>query len=148
MKTIGDILSGRRPVSLGPAATVREAVGAMVRERVGAVLVVGDGGLALGIFTERDLMTRVVIHGRAPDQVRLSDVMTHDLYTVGCERRINEMAREMQARHIRHLPVVVDGRVVEMLSLRDLMREHVDLKRHEVQALTAYIKGENDAQPG
>lgn len=144
MKTIRDILTGRRPVTLGPRATVLEAVEAMVREHVGAVLVV-EAGRVLGCFTERDLMTRVVIHGHDPRVVQLAAVMTEQLFTADPEQRINEIAREMQTRHIRHLPVVEKDVVIEVLSLRDLMREHLDLKRHEVQALTAYIKGEGEA---
>lgn len=146
MKTIRDILTGRRPVSLGPAASVADAVKAMVEERVGAVLVL-DGDRAIGCFTERDLMTRVVVLGLAPAEVPLGSVMTQDLFTASPDLRINEVAREMQQRHIRHLPVVEDGRVVEMLSLRELIREHLDLKRHEVRALTAYIQGEGEAPP-
>ncbi len=145
MKSIRDILTGRKPVSLGPEATVLDAVQAMVREHVGGVLIVDAAGSALGCFTERDLMTRVVIHGFAPEDVKLATVMTQELFTAGPDERINEIAREMQARHIRHLPVLENGVVVEMLSLRDLMREHLDLKRHEVRALTAYIQGEGEA---
>lgn len=145
MKSIRDILSGRKPVSFAPETGVLEAVEAMVSEHVGAVLILDPDGVLLGCFTERDLLRRLVAKGLDPKDATLESVMTTELYTVSPEERINAVARAMQDRHIRHVPVVEDGKPIEMLSLRDLLREHIDLKRHEVQALTAYIQGENEA---
>ena len=116
----------------------------MLEAHIGAILIVDSKGGPLGVFTERDLMTRVVVPEREPKGVQIKEVMTRELFTVSPERRINEVAREMQERHIRHLPVVEDGVVIGMLSLRDLLREHLAEKRHEVRALTAYIQGEGE----
>jgi len=96
------------------------------------------------MFTERDLMTRVIVPGADPNNIRLAKVMTKKLFTAGPDQIIRDVAREMQTRHIRHLPVIENGAVLAILSLRDLLREHLDTKRQEVQALTAYIQGETE----
>jgi CBS domain-containing protein len=144
MKTIREVLTGKPLIALPGSATVMEAALRMDEARIGAMLIVADDGGAAGVFTERDLMVRVIVAGKDPHQVTLDEVMTRDLFTVTPDRHINEVWREMQARHIRHLPVLEDDRVVGMLSLRDLLHEHLDVKRHEVQALTAYIQGEGE----
>ena len=142
MKTIREVLTGKPLIALPGSATVMEAALRMDEARIGALLIVADDGSAAGVFTERDLMVRVIVAGKDPCKVKIEEVMTTDLFTVTQERHINEVWREMQARHIRHLPVVEGRKVVGMLSLRDLLHEHLDVKRHEVQALTAYIHGE------
>jgi len=144
MKTIREVLTGSPLIALPGSASVMEAARRMDEAGIGAMLIVADDGRAAGVFTERDLMVRVIVAGKDPHQVRLDEVMTTDLFTVTPDRQINAVWREMQARHIRHLPVLEDDKVVGMLSLRDLLHEHLDVKRHEVQALTAYIQGESE----
>ena len=144
MKSIRELLSGAAPVTLPATATVREAVEKMAQEKIGAMLVANDDGRPQGIFTERDLMTRVVLPKQDPDEVTLGDVMTADVFTLSPDKRVNEVSREMADRHIRHLPVVEDGVCIGMLGLRDLLREHLSIKRAEVKALTAYIQGEGE----
>lgn len=145
MKTIRELLTEKQMLSVGGDKSVLEAAELMHEGRVGALLVVAADGSLEGIFTERDLMVRVIVARKDPGRVRVAEVMTRDIFTASPERRVNEVAREMQARHIRHLPVVDDTGVVGVLSLRDLLREHLDAKRHEVRVLTAYIQGE---EPG
>ena len=147
MKTIRDILRGEQLITLPGTASVLDAVRRMDQARIGSILILGEDESPAGVFTERDLMVRVIVAGKDPEKVLIEEVMTRELFTVDPERRINEVAREMQARHIRHLPVVEGGRVVGMLSLRDLLREHLSVKRQEVQDLTAYIQGEGEASP-
>jgi CBS domain-containing protein len=147
MKSLRELLTGREPVSLTESATVLEAAALMGVHRIGAVLVVDGAGRPAGIFTERDVLDRILVARRDPATTRLVDVMTRELFTVEASRLVNEVARELQRRHIRHLPVTEGGRVVAVLSLRDLMRAHLDAKRQEVQALTAYIHGEELPQP-
>lgn len=142
MKTIREILTGRQPLSRPGSTTALEAARAMQAEQVGAVLVVDGKGNPRGIFTERDLMVRVIVAGKQAGGVRIEEVMSTDLFQCGPERHVNEIAREMQARHIRHLPVVEGEKVLGLLSLRDLLRAHLEIKREEVRVLHAYIKGE------
>ncbi len=142
MKPVGELLSGQKVHTLSCEATVLEATRTMTDRHVGALLVTGKNDELVGIFTERDLMARVVVEGKDPEQVKLSEVMTSDLFTAEPTRTITEVAQELQDRHIRHLPVVEEGRVVGVLSLRDLLRAHLAVKTQEVNALTAYIQGE------
>ncbi len=142
MKSIRELLTGLPPVTLPPTASVLEAAKTMHEEHVGAVLVREKGSNQLGIFSERDLMARVVVAGKDPTKVTLGEVMTREIFTVEPERRINDVARELQARHIRHLPVIENGEVLCILSLRDLLREHIAVKRSEVDALKSYIQGQ------
>ena len=106
-------------VSAGPDGSVRAAARRMAENRCGSVLVMEDERL-LGIFTERDLLVRVVAAGLAPDATRLGEVMTRDVETIGAGEPMREAVRRMDEGCFRHLPVVYGGRVVGVLSLRDV----------------------------
>ena len=142
MKPIGELLSGQKVHTLPYDATVLEATRAMTDNHIGALLVTRGENELVGIFTERDLMARVVVEGKDPGQVTLEEVMTCELVTADPTRTVTEVAQELQDRHIRHLPVVEDEKLVGILSLRDLLRAHLAVKTHEVNVLTAYIQGE------
>lgn len=150
MKAIGELVTGPVVHTLPVETTVLEASRLMTERRIGAVLVsdaAGDEGRLVGIFTERDLMSRVVVRGSDPASVRLKDVMTADLVIADPDQPLLDVAQEMQDRHIRHIPVVRDGEVVGILSLRDILRAHLEEKVKEVDALTAYIQGEGADTP-
>ncbi len=142
MKTIAEILTGREVLTLPGDASALDAAKAMREHNVGAVLVRTAPDAPLGIFTERDLMKRVVVPGLNPGEADLAGLMTREIFWTTPERKVNDMAREMQERHIRHLPVVENGRVMGLLSLRDLLRALVKDVQGEVRALTDYIQGE------
>jgi CBS domain-containing protein len=143
MKTIRDLLSGRAPVTCPGTATVLDAAKKMDECRIGALIVVDAKG-PVGVFTERDLMNRVVVPELDPKTLPVAKVMSKNVFSTTPDQRINDVARELQERHIRHVPVIEDGKLLGMLSLRDLLREHLQLKRGEVAALTAYIQGEGE----
>ncbi len=145
MKRIGDLITGREVITLTEAATVQEAVLAMRDQHVGALLVLGEDGSPVGIFTERDVMLRVVVPRLDPETEVIATHMTRDLFSVSPERTLSDAAQEMQKRHIRHLPVIRGTTVLGLLSLRDLLRELLKIKLEEVQALTAYIQGEGES---
>ena len=142
MKPLSELLGGHPVHTLPSSATVLAAVREMDAKRVGAILVLDAEDRLAGIFTERDRMTRVVVPGKDPGATLLESVMTRELLTASPEERLNEVAAKLQARHIRHIPIVEDGEVVGILSLRDLLRAHLELKEREVKHLTAYIQGE------
>ena len=129
MKSIRDLITGRSVLSLLASATALDAARAMTTNSCGCVMVADKDGQPKGIFTERDLMTRVTVLGKDPNRVRLEEVMTRELYTVAPETRLGEARLEMRKRHIRHVPVVENGNLVAVLSLRDLLR--ADLEDHE-----------------
>jgi len=120
-------------------ATVIEAINAMVKNRVGAVAIV-EQGLLKGIFTERDVMIRVVQARRNPETTRMSEVMTTPVQTIPANTSINEALANMLEQHIRHLPITdPTGRMLGMLSIRNLLQRRVEDLSHELEAVDAYL---------
>lgn len=121
-----------RVVSVSPMATVRDAAKAMAEANVGCTGIM-DGDRLIGIFTERDLLRRVLLQNLDVDKVQVSDVMTKDLVSAKPDDNARTAVGLMRQHHIRHLPVVgEDGILLGMLSIRDLIRE-------EVQEMRDYI---------
>ena len=121
---VHDIMERRRPVVASPEETVQAAAARMTEEACGSVLVC-DGDRLRGIFTERDLMTRVVGRGLDPRTTRLEQVMTRDPDRIESTATAREALRRMDELGCRHLPVTEDGRVLGVVSLRDLPIETV-----------------------
>ena len=129
-----------------PSITVLDAVNVMARDRVGAV-VVKEGALLRGIFTERDLMLRVVKQGRNPGATLVRDVMTPDAKTVTDACSPEEAINVMLEGHLRHLPILDgDGQVLGLLSIRALLEDEVEDLTHEVSSLEQYMA--NDGPGG
>lgn len=141
-KIIPDIVSSQRIHAMSPDKTVREAVRTMSEQRIGAVVIVQDDRL-IGIFTERDLSARVVAPGLDPDSVRLSDVMTRNPDTLGPDDTAMAALQKMRARGFRHLPVLMDGKVVGMVSVRDLYNAVQQQLESDIKERDAYIFGES-----
>lgn len=130
------------PITIGTSATIRDAVDLMNRDNAGAVVIV-KGGRALGIFTARDLLRRVV-SGRLPlDSTPLTEVMTSPL-TVARRETTCEEAMELMVNHkVHHLPIVdEDGRPCGMLSTRHLLRNMVENLSHELHSLDSYFSAD------
>ena len=139
---VRSLLSDRPVARLPAGATVRDAVDLMTEAGCGSVLVLDDRGKLKGIFTERDLMVRVVSKGKDPRKVRLEEVMTTEVFTTDPDQRVTLLRREMRSLHIRHVPVVEDDVVRAVLSMRDLLWADFAEKREDAKAMTAYIRGE------
>lgn len=119
--------------------SVADAVQSMIEARVGAVAVM-DGTALKGIFTERDLMTRVVGAGLDPAATPVSDVMVSDPVSVTPETPRSEALDLMVKRHFRHLPVVDhDGHALGMLSIRNLLSHQVERLSDSVTSLEQYL---------
>ncbi|MDJ0975431.1 MAG: CBS domain-containing protein [Planctomycetota bacterium] len=120
-------------------ASVAEAVERMVGSGIGAVAVVEAGQLS-GIFTERDLMTKVVAKGAEMATLAVRDVMVSNPIAVPAGATRDEAMELMLSNHFRHLPVTGDdGSLLGMLSIRDLLRHQVDRLRDDVQSLQQYL---------
>jgi CBS domain-containing protein len=117
-RVVPDVVSNQQLLELPPTATVRSAVLAMRERHVGAVLVTTDSRLD-GIFTERDVVNRVVADGRDPDQTTLAEVMTANPDTIAPTTTAIDALRLMNDGGYRHLPIVERGRVVGIVSRRD-----------------------------
>jgi len=117
-RVVPDIVNNQQLLELPATATVRSAARAMRERHVGAVLVTADGHLD-GIFTERDMVNRVVAESRDPDQTTLAEVMTADPDTIAPTTTAIEALRLMNDGGYRHLPIVERGCVVGIVSRRD-----------------------------
>ena len=139
MATIRELLSNRTIHYIQPDQTVFEAANFMVECNVGAAPVL-DGTKLVGIFSERDIMKRVVTEGRDPMTTHIGDVMTTELYTVAPSATCHDAMTLMQEYAVRHLPVCDGPTLVGFLSLRDLLRQKVDETVGEAESLRAYIQ--------
>ncbi len=142
MGRLADLLQKRSPVvhAMEPDRTVADAVAVMAEHQIGAIPVLRDGEL-IGIFSERDLLRRVVAPGRSLEKTLLRDVMTADPVTA-TTRDPRELAiRKMQAVGCRHLPIMADGAIIDMLSMRDLLIVEIEERGAEIDALKQYIRG-------
>ncbi len=115
------MLKGGDLVSLGPEATVSDAVALMHARHIGSILVVRAGEIA-GIFTERDLLERVVACEQDPHQVRLAEVMTSPVACAAPHTSLDEIRLLMRERFLRHIPVIDGAQPVGMISMGDLNR--------------------------
>jgi len=119
--------------------SVLEVARAMVERNIGAVPVLRDGLLA-GIFSERDLMKRVVVEGRDPRTTRVDEVMTEDPQTVSPDETLEACMLLMRRHGFRHL-LVCEGRELRgIVSLRDILLHDLNEKDHEVRMMRAYIQ--------
>ena len=124
--------------------TVLQTVRTMVERNIGAVPVVHNGKL-VGIFSERDLMSRVVAEGRDPRSTCVAEVMTDDPLTVNTNEDVGNCMALMRRHGFRHLPVCHDGHLVGIVSLRDILLHDLDEKDDEMRMMRAYIHSMPDA---
>ena len=123
-----------------PEATVLDAVGKMNDERIGALLVCISGEM-VGIFTERDVLCRVVAEGRDPTTTRVVDVMTQEVVAVRSTTSVEEAMAVFTEKRFRHLPVVDDGELKGLVSSGDLTRRVSRSQEGHIQDLMNYITG-------
>ncbi|MCC7017283.1 MAG: CBS domain-containing protein [Rhodospirillales bacterium] len=133
-RLIKDIVARQRLMTVRPEESVREAARKMATRNVAAALVADGDGRLLGIFTERDLLRRVVAEGLDPDRTAVTKVMTAKPHAVSPDSTVLEAMRAMHEHHVRHLPVSADGRAVGIISIRDFLGVEVDEVRHEQES--------------
>ncbi len=139
MATIYDVVKHQHMECVETGQTVLEAVQLMVKHNIGAVPVLRDGELS-GIFTERDLMKRVVAQQRDPATTRVSEVMTPNPVTVDIHESIENCMVMMKQHQFRHLPLCDGKKLMGMVSLRDMLLRDLTEKDNEVQLMRAYIQ--------
>jgi len=141
MEYIRDLIKDREVYSVDPGRSVLDTVRYMVARNIGAVAVV-QGDELVGIFTERDLMKRVVSHGLDVATTTMKMVMTRDPKTVSLDDKIVECTQLMKDNNFRHLPIC-DGKSLKgILSLRDLILHEMQEKHVEVEAMRAYMSSQ------
>jgi CBS domain-containing protein len=140
MTSIRQILARKPDVySIGPDATVLDALAVMEEKNVGA-LVVMSGPEIVGILSERDYARKVVLRGRSSRDTPVHDVMTEDVFVISPDTSAGECMVHMTERRVRHLPVVEDSRVVGVISIGDVVRAVIEDLRFSIEQLESYIQ--------
>ena len=139
MSGVQDILQNRELFHVEENDTVANVVRRMAEIRVGAILVF-NGEQLRGVFSERDLMKRVVLAKLDPELALVKDVMSTDIATIDETASLEEAMEAMHAHNCRHLPVTRGSRVVAFLSMRDLMHHELARKTEEWHHMQEYIR--------
>lgn len=145
MKTVGQVVSAKPDVNvhtIAETASVLDALQMLAEKNVGALPVVGAEGQLVGIVSERDYARKCVLKGRSSYATPVSAIMTSRLVTVEPHQGLEECMQLMTDRHLRHLPVLENGKLVGMLSIGDVVKELVAEKESLIQHLEQYIRGE------
>ena len=138
MKPVGALVEHQEMATVTPDATVAEAARRMAERGIGALPIV-EGERLVGIFTERDVLIRVVAAGLDPSRTPVRDVMTTGLVVASVAESYDDCLRRMQHAGIRHLLVLREGRLAGILSQRDLLRMDVIEKDETITLLNAYV---------
>jgi CBS domain-containing protein len=138
MNTVGDIVRGREVYSVAGEQTVLEAVQYMVEKGVGAVAVM-ERDRMVGIFSERDLMKRVVTRKLDPATVPVAKVMTTNIVAAKPEESYSACLARMQSHNIRHLVIATGDNLIGIISLRDLMSIDIREKSAEIELMNQYL---------
>lgn len=142
MATVRDMIrrKGGEVFGISPDATVYDALQLMATHNVGALLVL-KGNEMVGIVSERDCVRKVELKGKSVKDTRISDIMTANVITVECDQTVEECESLMMEKSIRHLPVYDGGKLLGLLSVRDVMREMIELQKMMLSQLERYITG-------
>ena len=143
MRTVRNILKakGGDIYSVDPEDTVYEAIARMAEKEVGALLVMQEGR-PVGIVSERDYTRKVILKDKSSKQARVSEIMTSNVISATSNYHIDECVALMKRHHIRHLPVIDEGAVTGVLSLRDLFSAIIDEQANTIESLEHYVRGE------
>jgi CBS domain-containing protein len=140
MKPVSELLKNRPSTlrTVRPDASVFEALGILAEHEVGA-LVVMDGTRMAGVMSERDYTRKVALQGRSSKDTLVSEIMTANVFVVSPQSRTRDCMALMREKRIRHLPVVEGGRVLGMISIRDLMDDIIADHEVTIAQLESYI---------
>jgi CBS domain-containing protein len=129
-------------ITVTPDETVYHALMLMANHNTGAVMVVDEQGQMVGIFTERDYARKVILMGRCSLGTKIREIMTRELLTVNPETTLEECMEVMTKWRIRHLPILSDGRLIGIVSMRDVVQAILSKKEETIQDLEKYILGQ------
>lgn len=141
VQRILDSQEGIEPAHISPDAEISDVLDSLATNDVGALIVSSDGIKVDGIISERDLVRRLQSVGPDLLGMRVRDLMTEEVVTCVPEDRAAGIMAVMVSRHLRHVPVLKDGRFVSMVSIRDLLQLRLDEVRSEADAMRSYIAG-------
>ncbi len=139
MKQIAELIEGRPLYHAEISQSVREVVQQMTDKNIGAIAVLDDSGKLAGVFSERDLMTRIVVPGLDPAATPVSKVMTRSLLVADPVEDVGTALQKMKSIGCRHLPVLDHGNLVGMISLRDLLVVDGETSREKARFLRELV---------
>ncbi|MCB1275240.1 CBS domain-containing protein [Prosthecobacter sp.] len=131
---------GREVWTIGPDVTVFEAIKMMADKNVGALPVM-DGTKLVGMISERDYMSKVVLKGKSSKETPVKDIMTCKVVTVGPDHNVSKCMEIVTEHHIRHLPVMDGDELLGIVSIGDLVRWIIATQKMTIEQLEAYIAG-------
>ena len=137
---IRDVIRDREPYSMKATASVMEAAEFMAQRKIGAVCVMDDEGRLIGVFSERDLLNRVVVPRHDAATMKLGEVTSPLRAVIRCDETPQQALERMEEIGSRHLPVLDGEKWVGMLSMRDLLRVELSDKGDELKLLHEYIQ--------
>ena len=143
MKTVAELLKAKpaRVVKVSPELSVLEAIKVLATEDVGAAIVMSGDTLA-GILSERDYTRKVILKGRSSESTRVEEIMTRNVVVVTPRAKARDCMALMIENNIRHLPVVDNGRVTGMVSIRDIVGDIIADQDFTIEQLEHYISGQ------
>ncbi|MBC7878602.1 MAG: CBS domain-containing protein [Anaerolineales bacterium] len=143
MPTMRDMIrrKGNEVYSILPDAPVYEALTIMAKHNVGALMVI-SGTKVEGILSERDCVRKVELEGKAVKIVKVSEIMTRNLISVQAGQELEECMSVMIEKNIRHLPVFDGNDLLGLISIRDVLREVVEVQKVMIAQLEHYIHGD------
>jgi CBS domain-containing protein len=138
--TVKDILKkkGKEIWSVSPEATVYEALELMADKNIGAVVVM-EGDKLVGIFSERDYARKVILQGKSSKDCKVSELMTKKVLYVSSDYPLEACLALMTEEHVRHLPVLDDGKLVGIISIGDVVHEIISNQKFTISELERYI---------
>ncbi len=140
MKTIRQILKkkGRKIWTISPATRVFDALQVMAEKDVGALLVV-NGKTLVGVFSERDYARKVILQGKSSKNIRVSEIMSSPPIFIEPDNIIEQGLALMSAKHVRHLPVMENDRLIGIVTIGDLVKSLIDEQKVVIDHLEKYI---------
>lgn len=141
MKTVRHVLEakGSDVYTIGPDATVLEALERLAEKNVGALVVTDGEGRIVGMLSERDYARKVVLLHRISSETPVRDIMTREVICVAPEQAVDTCMALMTRKHFRHLPVVVDQRLAGLVSIGDVVKAVMDEQQFAIEQLNQYI---------
>jgi len=130
---------GSEVITIAPSATVQEIAALISSRRIGAVVVMSDDKRLAGIVSERDVVKAIATKGEAALRLTAADIMTAEVVTATPRTTVDQAMEMMDAGYFRHLPVLDEGRMIGIISVRDAVRAHIQTQAEEVNSLMDYV---------
>ena len=142
MTTIAQLLNtkGNQIWSVKPEATIFEALEIMSEKEIGALLVM-EGEKLMGIFSERDYARNVILKGKSSKNTLVGELMTKKVFFIDSEKTINDCMAIMTIKHVRHLPIIENDKVIGMVTIGDVVNQIISEQEFTIQHLENYITG-------